>query len=190
MTRIMAIQGSPRKGGNTHLMLDAVLEGAREVGAETALVHLTGLDIGECTGCSACWRGCDCPLADDMNALYPKLAESDVIVLGTPVYWYGPTALLKAFLDRLVYFNCPENRAKIRGKKVAAVIPYEETGPDTVAPLVKMFELSFDYLELVFAGNVIAPGIGKKGEIRNWPDILERCRALGRKLAIMEPERE
>lgn len=183
MTRILAIQGSPRKGGNTQIMLETVLAGARDASAETTLVALADRDIGECTGCSACWQGRPCPLDDDMNHLYDAIAETDALVLGTPVYWYGPTALLKAFLDRLVYFNCPENRPKIRGKAVAAVIPYEETGPEAAEPLVRMFELSFAYLELVPAGMVIAPGIGSRGAVREHPDILERCRALGRGLA-------
>jgi multimeric flavodoxin WrbA len=58
-----------------------------------------------------------------MLAIYPKIIEADVIIFGTPVYWYGPTALMKAFIDRFVYFNCPENRAK-SGK--AANIPFED----------------------------------------------------------------
>lgn len=51
-----------------------------------------------------------------MNGFYQKIIDSDILVFGTPVYWYAPTAIMKAFIDRFVYFNCPENREKIRGK--------------------------------------------------------------------------
>ena len=51
-----------------------------------------------------------------MAEVLPRLAESDALIFGTPVYWYGPTALMKAFLDRFVYFNCPQNRPQMRGK--------------------------------------------------------------------------
>ena len=129
MKKLTLFQGSPRKNGNTHVMLNAVVDGARAMGAETRLVELPGLAIGECNGCHACWQGRECPLEDDMNPLFETIAASDALVFGTPVYWYGPTALIKALLDRMVYFNCPENRAKIRGKPAALVTPYEETGP-------------------------------------------------------------
>jgi multimeric flavodoxin WrbA len=183
MARVLAVQGSPRRGGNTHLMLEAVLEGAIAGGAEVALVTLLDFNIGECNGCNTCNDGCDCPQSDDMNSLYEAITQCDVLVLGTPVYWYGPTAILKAFVDRLVYFNCDQNRPKIRGKRAAVVIPYEETGPEAAEPLLKMFQLSFKYLELDFIGNVLAPGVSKKAEVLNHPDILTRCREMGKLLA-------
>src|SRR5512138_2812576 len=117
MKRVLGLVGSPRKNGNTHLLVAKMLEGAQAEGAETELVLLPDLTIQECDGCLACWRDKPCPKQDDMNALYPRIVASDVLVLGTPVYWYGPTALMKAMIDRWVYFNCPQNRAKIRGKR-------------------------------------------------------------------------
>jgi multimeric flavodoxin WrbA len=180
---ILGIQGSPRLKGNTSILLDAVLDGAREHGASVERVDLAGLDIRECDGCLACWKGKDCPKQDDMNGLYPKIIEADAIVFGTPVYWYGPTALLKAFVDRFVYFNCPENRAKVRGMSAAIVVPFEETDPDTVAPVITFFEKSFAYLEWDLVGRVIAPGVGKLGEVRERSELLEEARELGARLA-------
>ena len=185
MTHILAVQGSPRLKGNTSILLDAVLDGAREHGASVERIDLAKLSIAECDGCCVCWKGKECPKRDDMNGLYPKIIEADAIVFGTPVYWYGPTALLKAFVDRFVYFNCPENRAKVQGMRAATVIPYEETEHETVAPVLAFFEKSFAYLEWSLVGHVIAPGVGKLGEVREHPEFLQQARELGARVAAV-----
>ncbi len=181
--KILAIMGSPRKGGNTDLLLQKLTEGAISNGAKVYTIFLADLKIRECDGCHACWKGHNCCKKDDMLGLYEKIADSDAIVFGTPVYWFGPTALMKAFIDRFVYFNCPENRTKIKGKAAAAVIPFEDDDPDTVKPLVMLFEKSFEYLELRLIGSVIAAGVGEKGDILKKPDRLNEAFELGRRLA-------
>ena len=93
MKRILGIAGSPRKNGNTHLLVSKILEGAKEAGASAECLFLEDLNIKECDGCHVCWQGKGCSKKDDMNFIYPKLIESDVIVFGTPVYWYGPIGL-------------------------------------------------------------------------------------------------
>ena len=105
-----------------------------------------------------------------MPELYERLIESDVIVLGTPVYWYGPTALMKGFVDRLVYFNCPENRAKIRGKSAVIVVPYEDDSYETSRLIEEFFEKSLAYLEMKLAGKIIVPGVGAKGDVTKKPE--------------------
>ena len=119
---------------------------------------------------------------DDMNAIYPKIVESDAIVFGTPVYWYGPTALMKALIDRFVYFNCPENRQKIRGKNAAIVAPFEEEDLDTAAPLIDFFERSLGYLEMNLVGKLLAPGVTRRGEVAEKADRLAEAAELGRRL--------
>ena len=117
--RILGVQGSPRKNGNTPILVETVLDGARDAGATTLMIQLGDMTIAECDGCHVCWKGKECPKNDDMNAVYATIAESGAVVLGTPVYWFGPTALMKAFIDRFVYFNCPENRAMANGMFLA-----------------------------------------------------------------------
>lgn len=180
MKKILGIVGSPRRNGNTHILISRLLEGAREAGAETETVLLGDLNIRECDGCHACRRGLACTKNDDMNALYPKIIGCDVIVLGTPVFWYGPTALMKAFVDRFVYFNCPENRALLAGKTAVTIIPLEETDPDTWAPVADFFARSLRYLELPLTGAIIAPGVEAKGEILEWPEKLQEAYEMGK----------
>ena len=182
MKSILGVVGSPRRDGNTHVLVSTVLEAAEQQGAAVEPLFLGDLTIAECDGCHACWDGKQCSKDDDMNAVYPKLIESDVIIFGTPVYWYGPTALMKAFVDRLVYFNCPENRAKIRGRSAAVVVPFEEKDPETAAPVVAFFQKCLDYLEMDLVGRLLVPGVTRRGEVLEKSETLREARELGRKL--------
>jgi multimeric flavodoxin WrbA len=181
MKRVLGLVGSPRKNGNTHVLVSKVLEGAQNAGALTETVFLGDLTIRECDGCQACWRGKPCSKQDDMNALYDRIAASDVIVFGTPVYWYGPTALMKALIDRFVYFNCPDNRIHIQNKLAILAIPYEETDPQTVRPVIEFFEKSLAYLQMNLVGQVVVGGLERKGAVLKMPENLALGYELGRR---------
>jgi len=182
MMKVLAVVGSPRKGGNTDILLSKMADGARTAGAEVEILHLGDLTIRECDGCHACWRGRACSKDDDMRQVYPKIAGCDAIVFGTPVYWYGPTALMKAFIDRFVYFNCEANRAQVRGKRAAVAVVLEEEREETWRPVVELFEKSLAYLEMDIAGTIVVPGVGAKGAIRNKHGQLEEAFQLGKRL--------
>jgi multimeric flavodoxin WrbA len=183
MKKILGIMGSPRRNGNTHILVSRILEGAESEGAEGDILLLDDLAIKECNGCHVCWEGKDCSKDDDMNSIYPRVIESDAIIFGTPVYWYGPTALMKGFIDRFVYFNCPENREKIRGKPVVLAVPFEEEDPETAALLVSFFEKSLGYLEMNLIGTILVPGVTRKGEMKEKEAKLQEAYELGKKLA-------
>jgi len=183
MKKILGIMGSPRKKGNTHILISKILEGAKSEGVRGDILFLNDLTIQECDGCHRCWKGKECSKDDDMNRLYPKIIASDGIVFGTPVYWYGPTALMKGFIDRFVYFNCPENREKIRGKPAVLAVPFEEEDPETAALLKAFFEKSLRYLEMNLIGTIIVPGVTKRGEIIKKQAPLKEAYNLGIKLA-------
>ncbi|MEN6497761.1 MAG: flavodoxin family protein [Thermoguttaceae bacterium] len=182
MKRVLGIVGSPRRNGNTHVLVTKILDGAAEAGAATETVFLEGLTIRSCDGCHVCWKTGRCAKNDDMTALYPKIAESDVLVLGTPVYWYGPTALLKGFLDRFVYFNCPETRPQITGKSAVLAVPFEEDNLDTAAILVEMFRRSLEYMDINLAAKLLVPGVARKGEVLDKPAVIDEALRIGRQL--------
>jgi multimeric flavodoxin WrbA len=182
MKQILAVVGSPRRNGNTHILVSKIVEGARTNGAVVDELFLGELTIRECDGCHACWKGKECSKDDDMRAIYPAIIQSDVIIFGTPVYWYGPTALMKAFIDRFVYFNCPENRAKIKGLSAVLAVPFEEENLDTARGVVEFFQKSLAYLEIKLLGQIIVPGVGEKGAIRSKSQTLQQAYDLGLKL--------
>lgn len=99
--RILVISSSPRKGGNSDLLCDQFITGAREGGHMAEKVSLRELEINYCTGCGACQReGGDCPQRDDMPAVLEQMIAADVIVMATPVYFYTLCAQLKTLIDR------------------------------------------------------------------------------------------
>lgn len=180
--KILAMVGSPRKGGNTDILVSKIAEGATHAGGEVDVVHLGDLQVRECDGCHACWRGRPCSKDDDMQAIYSKIADSDAIVFGTPVYWYGPTALMKAVIDRFVYFNVEANRPQVRGKKAVVAVVLEEDREETWTPVLEFFRQSLGYLEMEPAGTIVVPGVGARGEIRKKPERLDEAMHLGRRL--------
>jgi multimeric flavodoxin WrbA len=185
MKKILGIIGSPRKSGNTDVLVSRILEGARDNGAKTEGISLADLRISECDGCHACWKGKHvCNKADDMRDLYPKIIEADAIVFGTPVYWFGPTAIMKCFIDRFVYFNCPTNRRKIRNKVGVIAVPFEDRTYKTSALVVDFFAKSLDYLEMRLIDKILVPGVTKRGEVRTKKQVMSKCHELGRRLAI------
>ena len=179
MTRVLGIVGSPRRNGNTDVLVSRVLEGAAQAGAKVDTLFLADHAIRECDGCHLCWQGQHCPRADDMAQIFPRIIEANAFVFGTPVYWYGPTGLMKLFIDRFVFFNTPGNRGLIAGKPAAVVVPYEDTDPETVRPVVEFFERCFQYLQIRPGGALTVPGVTARGEVSKKPDVLQAAFDLG-----------
>jgi multimeric flavodoxin WrbA len=183
MKKILAVVGSPRKNGNTHILVRKIAEGAKAKGAAVEELFLGDLNIRECDGCHRCWKDGVCSKKDDICGIYPKIAESDAIIFGTPVYWYGPTGLMKLFIDRFVYFNSPANRNKIKGKSAAIAVPFEEENPETASLVIEFFEKSFAYLKMKLVGKILVPGVSEKGDILQKPEFLAEAYKLGQALA-------
>lgn len=182
MANILGIIGIPRKGGNTEVLLEHILDGAKHEGAQVDTLFLADMNIKECIGCHACWRGKPCTRNDDMNDTFDVITSADGFVFGTPVYWYGPTAIIKAFLDRFVYFNSPDHRGMVKGKPVILAVPFEEDNPEMADLTVQLFKKSFGYLEMDLAGTIIAPGVTKVGEVRSKPAIMDEAFAAGQRI--------
>lgn len=110
--KIVAIIGSPRKGGNTDVLVREAGKKAEALGAEVKYIELRKLKIRDCIACEKCAKTMQCVLKDDMQDLYPKLEEAQGIILGSPTYFYSVTGIMKCFLDRLYAYELfdPENR--------------------------------------------------------------------------------
>jgi multimeric flavodoxin WrbA len=173
--KVLALMGSPRKKGNTDLLVEKVLEGAKSKGHSVEKLCLYDFLILPCIDCRRCKReDFTCALSDDMEAIYPRLVEADVIVFATPIYWYGPTAKMKLLIDRLRPFIASRGLQKKSG---LLVVPSEE-GPKCCGPLMEMFKMSFDYLGMNLAGRVLASAY-ERGDILNRPEELEKAYAMG-----------
>lgn len=176
--KIVALIGSPRKGSNTDTTVDQIVAGAAEKGHISEKLYLYDYEVAPCVDC----RGCKeppyaCVLSDDAPAIYAKMEEADLIIFGTPLYWYGPTAKMKLLIDRLRPYIASR---KFEGKKGVVVTPSEE-GAEACGLIVEMFRKSFEYLGMEFAG-VILPKAYERGEIKENEEELKRAYELGSSL--------
>lgn len=106
--KVIGINGSPRKKGNTATLLHQAIEGAKSVGADTEMIHLCDLDFKGCSSCFACKRKNSsyighCVIKDDLTNVLEKIAECDVLLLGTPIYFANITGAMQCFLERLLF---------------------------------------------------------------------------------------
>lgn len=106
--KILGLSFSPRKQGNTVILLSEALDGAKQEGAQVELLSVVGKTLKPCDGCWACEKTGRCHIKDDMQELYDKMLEADGIIFGTPVYFYSMTAQAKTVIDRTIAFSRPE----------------------------------------------------------------------------------
>lgn len=100
MVKIIGIVGSPRKGGNTEILVKAALERAKERGADTEIINLGSAEIEPCIACDICKSTGECAIYDDMPELLEKIVDADGIIMGSPVYFGSVTSQLKMLMDR------------------------------------------------------------------------------------------
>ena len=114
--KVLGIVCSPRKGGNTEILMQEALTSSRDCGAETELLTIWDKNIKPCDGCYSCAKTGKCHIKDDMQEIYLKLLESDGIIWGTPVYFFDVTAQAKILIDRsfVLYRNSKLN-SKVGG---------------------------------------------------------------------------
>lgn len=120
--KILAISCSPRKKGNTAILLGEALQGAQQEGAEAELYSVSGKTIEPCDGCRTCTKTGECHIKDDMQELYKKLLAADGIIFGTPIYFYAMAAQAKTVMDRTMPLGRPDRNLanKVGGVVVVA----------------------------------------------------------------------
>ncbi|MFW9793856.1 MAG: flavodoxin family protein [Candidatus Thorarchaeota archaeon] len=175
---ILGIVGSPRRGGNTETLVDTVIAGAAECGAASAKVILHELSIAPCRACNSCHRDGKCIQEDDMEMLIDLMEKSDVWVFGTPIYWWGPSAQFKAFIDRWYGLD----QRIFQGKQVILTIPMGGGNDHYARHTVGMFKDICNYLGMTCVETVVAPGMNGRTAVRENSRILESARTAGMKV--------
>lgn len=184
--KILGIWGSPRVGGNSEILLDALLDGAREAGGDVEKVALRTLKISPCLEIYKCFKTGECPIKDDMVDLYPKLLQADAVVLASPIFFYGLTAQAKAMIDRTQAFwarryvlkqDFPgEHRQGILLATAATRGKHVFVG----ARLATYY--FFDAINVRYAAEILVREVDEKGAILGKPEVLAEAAELGRRL--------
>ena len=181
--KILGLEGSPRKNGNTEKLVKTILDGAAEKGADTTFYKLVKMNISLCLGCFSCRETGTCVTEDDIQLLHEEIQASDAIILGSPVYMWQVSGQTKLFMDRLVPFIKPDFTSRLKGKKRVFMV-FTQGNPDE-----QTFKVYFEYLENLFSflhydvqGTIVATGTRDKNDILQQTDLLEKARKIGRKL--------
>ncbi len=188
--KIVGFVGSPRKKGNTTSIVNEVLRGASEAGAETKIFHINELGI---RGCQACYKCLTpegkCAQTDGMTPLYDEIISADAVVFGTPVFMFQITGQMKTFIDRLfalMYLKDGQPgafRNKIRGKKALTV--YSQGQPET-GSFVSSFDLNegvLAFLGFKVGGRIVAGGMTSLDSAKNNRGVMDRAYTAGLELA-------
>jgi multimeric flavodoxin WrbA len=183
MVKVLGIVGSPRKGGNTEIVVKAALEAAAGVGAETDIVLLAEKKVAPCDGCGACAKTKRCKVKDDFAEVFDRMASADAILLASPSYFESVTPQMKALIDRAGFYN---NRATGRhafdGKVGAAMSVAYRTGLATTWGQMLIF---------ILAQRMIVPGIAsfpnavasEPGDVLKDKEGMEKAREIGEAMA-------
>ena len=183
--KILALLGSPRKGGNSETLLDAFIAGAESNDAVVEKVRLNNLNIRGCQACQGCHKTGKCVQKDDMLEIHAKLLEADAWIFVTPVYWWGPTAQLKAATDRMYCLAFGDNPKRLEGKRVALISTFGDTAEAATPHLMGMYKDATGFIKMKWMGEVLVTA-GAKGEASKNTAALEQARQLGVRVAAVK----
>ena len=189
--KVMGIFGSPRRGGNTDTLLEETLKGTEKEGAEVERLHLTEFTITPCKECHGCDRTGECVILDDMQKIYPKLLDADVIILASPIFFYGISAWAKAFVDRCQalwsrkYLVKDRSLGKEGKRRKGFFISVGATkGARVFEGAILTAKYFFDVFNAEYVGELVFRGIEAKGDILKHPEALQQAFEAGRKLVL------
>jgi multimeric flavodoxin WrbA len=190
--RILGVGASPRKNGNSDVLLNAVFSGIKKVKIPTKKIQLRDYRYSACIGCERCRKDKICTgLNDGMTLLYPPLIGAKGLVTVSPTHNYNVTAWMKAFIDRLYCFydfndNRPRgwsSRLAGQGRKAAIVAVCEQVSKKDMGFTLEAMRLPLEALGYEIVGELAVYGIFDRGKVRQHPNELERAAKLGAKLA-------
>jgi multimeric flavodoxin WrbA len=176
MVRILGLSCSPRKKGNTAILLEEALKGAESEGAEIELASVAGKDLRGCDGCNSCFTRGECHIKDDMHVLQEAMIAADGIVFGAPIYFYGMTAQAKTVIDRTYSLRPSE---KSLANKVGGVITV--AGSLGLIDAVKDFYFFFA-IQRMLPANFVAAYATEKGDIKSRVQGLKAAFNMGREM--------
>lgn len=189
MFHVLGLAGSPRRNGNTEVLLDEALRGAVAGGASTEKIVVAQLDIHPCRACNYCAREGECIQKDDMTPIYEKLAAADILLVASPIFYYGVTAQLKSLIDRSQalwnrkYTLGQPVRPGRRGK--GALIAAGATGGQKLfTGAILTVKYFFDPLDVDYTAELTLRHLEERGAVTKEPELLDKAYQLGYELTV------
>lgn len=176
--KILVLNGSPRKNGNTAALIDNFVRGAQESGNTVTRVDLQSIKYSPCIGCLKGGKDPESPCVqkDDMDKVYPAYKDADVIILASPLYYWSFSAQLKGAIDRL--FAVTEEMGKTPIKDCMLIIAAEDASKENFAPMTAYYEALTGNLGWSDKGQLLVGNVFQTGDIEGKPE-LEAAYKLG-----------
>ena len=177
MSKILILTGSPRRNGNTDRLAQSFAKGAEESN-QVEIVSVCDYKVNPCIGCNSCFsrERNRCFQNDDMTAIYEKLSQADILIIASPVYFYGISSQLKAIIDRL---HTPL-RNSFNIKKLGLILVGAATLPELFDAIITQYKLVLNFFKLEDAGSVLVRGAKEKGEVSE--EDLKKAFELGKSM--------
>ncbi len=187
---VLGISGSPRRNGNTELLIREFVKGAKVGGHKTELFILRELKISPCTSCDSCQNNGKCIINDDMQLMHKKLLEADYIAFASPIYFGGVSAQLKSLIDRCQTLWSRKyilKKALISPDKVGRSGYFISTAGSkdynkVFDGAVIVIKAIFNTLDIKYKGELLFKDMKKKGDIINHPNALQMAYETGASL--------
>ncbi len=191
-SQVLGIGGSPRKGGNSDILLQYIIKGVTENEINAASLHLRDFDYQGCLGCEMCRKDKICTrLKDGMSLIYPQIIKSRGLVLVCPTHNYNITAWMKAFIDRLYCFYDFDNsrprgwssRLAGQGRKAVLAAICEQENTEDMGFTLDAMRLPLTALGFEIIGELPVFSIFDKAKVKGEKTILDEATKLGSSLA-------
>ncbi|MBF0493985.1 MAG: flavodoxin family protein [Candidatus Omnitrophica bacterium] len=184
---ILAINGSPRKGGNTDMILDKILAGASANGASCTKIMLNDLKISPCQECEKQNKNGECGVSDDMQMVFDKIGKADVVVLGSPIFFGSLSAQTKCMIDRFqclwkakyIYGTVDKSFTK-KGVFAAVSASLRQDFFDNAKMITKNF---FATIGAKYSHEIFCAGPSEKGDVLQYTECMEKAFELGKEIA-------
>jgi len=179
--KVVGFAGSPRKDGNTDVLLQQVLDGAAEAGASTEKLYINDMNFKGCQGCGYCKMNDTCKLKDEMVEAYDMIKSADALVFASPIYFSQMTGQMRLFLDRFYALVNSDHTSRIDAGKKTVIIGAQ--GAPAEVSFAKVYEEFAGILQQFFGMDVkdiiIDVGHHAPGEAKNSAELMGQAKNTG-----------
>jgi len=180
---VLIINGATRINGNTDILIERIITGAKDVGLKPALIELRHRRISNCIGCYQCLKESKCSFQDDMTEIRNYINKAELVVFASPLYWCGVTGLMKTFIDRLFFYYHPQNMPLISWKKAIIITPMNQKNVDFESEvLVEFYKRLLDCLDVRIMEMFFFSDIMEKGAASGKQEYLDKAYKIGTNL--------
>ncbi len=180
MKKVVAFMGSPRKNGNTATLVNEVIRGAQDVGAETTVFNLYDLNIKPCQGCLVCRKTGHCFIQDDFQNMFKHIVDADVVIFGSPVYIWQVTAQMKLLWDRLCGLFDENFKPRYAAKRLIMVYSQGNPNPQSFQTSFQTNEAVLKMFGLNVVDTILVTGGGDPDTSANNKELLSKAYEIGK----------